>query len=124
LAITASIPSLRDMRRFFASALRKPRSVSGPLASGLQHDLLAEVRHLFVGVLFVEGDEVFQRAQALHAGRAPPDTCSSRLELVEQHFKFRIIELAVRRDVGRIDNLAPARFITSMAPSSAYRRDR
>ena len=70
---------------------------------GHRHDLLAEVRHLFVPVRLVERDDVGERD-----GRGGSEPCQVFLQIgfkfIEQQVEFAVVELSERRNVDGVDD--------------------
>jgi hypothetical protein len=70
--------------------------------------LLPEIRHDRVAVLFVEGDEVFQRTNR-QVGSTREILVDARLELVEQHLQLRrsLHEVCGGWDIRRVYDHRP-----------------
>src|SRR6266404_3490283 len=66
--------------------------------------ILAKVRHLAIAILLVEVDDFFQRFHRGDWTQRGEIGIQVSLEFVQQHFEFRIVELAGGGNVRRIDD--------------------
>ena len=74
---------------------------------GLHEEVLAEIGHLFAGVLLVERDSFLERMHGhVRSGRAEIGV-QIVLELVEQDVHFGFVELSERCDFDRINQHGP-----------------
>src|SRR3954465_9368672 len=74
-----------------------------PFGLRLRHGVLAKPGHLAVAVLIVEIDNFFERLDRSAWSQRAKISIQISFEFIEQHLKFRIVKLALRRNVGRID---------------------
>ena len=96
------MPSLRERRWFLATRSRYLFSVSGPFSWAWWKSFLAEEHHFFLFVIIIELDEVKQ-GLGLARLEALKIQVEVGLELVKHGFLLGVVELAVGRDVGGID---------------------
>src|SRR6185503_822400 len=76
----------------------------------LDEKVLAKERHLSVAILSIKVDDLFQGFDRRPRAQRGQIRIQVSLEFIEQHFQLRVIELALSRNVCRIDNDRAALF--------------
>ena len=75
-----------------------------PFRLSFDHDVLSEPGHLSITILLVEVDDLFQGFHRRARAERSQVRIQIGFEFIKQHFKFRIVELALRRNVRGIDD--------------------